>query len=109
MSAQMVVSSEIPVPKNDAVYLAAMHLYVTFGPFDATKHKVGFLEYVHMGRLRYLSVFSKAMFLPERWRTEKKIEAEVLKMYSEIPRKDVGAIKFQYYNLMRTLKRHRDF
>ena len=42
----MVVTSEIPVPKNDAVYLAAMQLYVTFGPFDATKHKVGFLEYV---------------------------------------------------------------
>jgi hypothetical protein len=48
------------------------------------------------------------MFLPERWRNEKKIEAEVLKMYSEIPRKDIGAIKFQYYNLMRTLKRYAD-
>jgi hypothetical protein len=41
---KMVVSSEIPVPRGDAVYLAAMQLYVTFGPFDATRHKIGFLE-----------------------------------------------------------------
>lgn len=46
------------------------------------------------------------MFLPERWRAEKRIENEVLKMYSEIPKSDISVIKFKYYNLMRTLKRY---
>lgn len=98
-----IIEGRIHVTRVDARDFAAFQMQIVYGDHNPAVHVPGFMEYVPCILLSN-SLFSKNIFFPLKFRTEKNIEQQALTIHKRLVGYKEETAKFRYVQLVRSLK-----